>query len=80
MAFVCDDLAEYSDTRGFCFENPRDYMPGELITDYDGLINYLNNMDALNENWSERYAAIQKEFNPFCDSNASERVCRQLWG
>lgn len=32
VAFVIPDFDEYSRNRGFVFENPKDYMPGEHIT------------------------------------------------
>ena len=79
IAFICDDLKAYSDSRGFCFDNPREYMPGEFISDYDKFIDYLNNIDSLNSKWDKQYKKIQKKFNPFNDNLASERVCKAIW-
>lgn len=49
MAFTINDLAEYSSQRGFIFENPLEYMPGEIIrsTDqfYEVLDRIINNID-----------------------------------
>lgn len=79
MAFVCDDLKEYGGTRGFCFENPRVYMPGELISDYKEFLAYLADMDAKNETWKARYGEVKAYFNPLCDAKASQRVCDAFW-
>lgn len=80
IAFVCEDISEYGSSRGFCFENPLDYMPGEKIYDINGLINYFNNMDELNQKWKDSYEKVKDEFNLYCDSNSSRRVCETLWG
>ena len=80
MAFVCDDIDEYGSSRGFCFDPPRDYMPGELIRNSEQFIDYLNHMDEINGKWSVKYTALREILNPFCDSNASERVCNAVWG
>ena len=79
IAFVCDDLEEFGGNRGFCFDPPRDYMPGELIPDYDALIRYLDHMDEINAGWDEKRREITRLFNPMNDHRASERVCDILW-
>ena len=37
LAFVLSDMQQYKETRGFVFENPQEYMPGEKIYDLKGL-------------------------------------------
>ncbi len=49
IAFVCDDMDSYADSRGFFFDPPRDYMPGELIRNYSELRYYLSDMDSIND-------------------------------
>lgn len=80
MAFVCDDIDTYASSRGFFFENPIDYMPGELIGNSEELIHYFKNMDAINAEWREKYRNIKAIFNPYSDTSASERVCNHIWG
>lgn len=80
MAFVCGDFSEYEETRGFCFDSPRDYMPGELITNYEGLIHYFSSMDEINNQWRMVYEKVKEEFNPYSDSDACKRVCDAIWG
>lgn len=80
IAFVCDDLEEYQKTRGFFFNPPRDYMPGELIENYNELINYLNNMDAINAKWVTKRQEICKLMNKYCDNKSCERICNHFFG
>lgn len=51
IAFICSDLNEYENTRGFCFAQPRKYMPGELITNFKKLKLYIKDMDEYNNKW-----------------------------
>ena len=37
LAFVLTDMQQYKETRGFVFENPEEYMPGEKVYDLKGL-------------------------------------------
>lgn len=40
LAFVLTDMQQYKETRGFVFEKPEDYMPGEKVYDLKGLENF----------------------------------------
>lgn len=79
IAFVCDDLDQYGNSRGFCFENPRKYMPGTLLTCPEDLFTYFKDVDSINAEWNEIYKNIQKQFNRYCDGNSSKRVCDLIW-
>ena len=37
LAFVLTDMQQYKETRGFVFEKPEEYMPGEKVYDLKGL-------------------------------------------
>lgn len=44
IGFTLDGLADYTATRGFAFEDPRDYMPGEHMYTLDDLESFLRNV------------------------------------
>lgn len=44
IGFVLEDYEEYSKSRGFVFENPLDYMPGNKIYDQGDMWIFLNNV------------------------------------
>ena len=79
MAFICDDLDEYSNSRGFCFEPPRDYMPGEVIGSYEELIEYLSNIDINALKWKSRYESIKEHLNCQEKPDSCKKVCSALW-
>lgn len=37
LAYVLTDMQQYKETRGFVFERPEEYMPGEKVYDLNGL-------------------------------------------
>lgn len=80
MAFICDDLVEYSGSRGFCFDPPREYMPGELITNYQELKAYLVAIDDLYDKWAEKYMEMRKVLNQQDRPDACQKVCELVWG
>lgn len=44
IGFTLDGLEDYAKTRGFAFENPREYMPGEHMYNFDHLESFLRNV------------------------------------
>lgn len=41
MAFLVSDFHQYSNSRGFVFDNPKEVMPGEIITNNGELVSFL---------------------------------------
>ena len=41
IAFLVSDFSEYSNSRGFVFDTPKKYMPGEIINQRESLIPFL---------------------------------------
>ena len=46
IAFALQDYEEYKRTRGFVFENPKDYMPGHHLYSFDDLKSFLTDVSA----------------------------------
>lgn len=44
IAYVLADMEEYRNTRGFVFEDPLKYMPGEKLYDLQGIRGFLQNI------------------------------------
>ena len=44
IGFTLDGLADYAKTRGFAFEDPREYMPGEHLYNLDDLEVFIKNV------------------------------------
>lgn len=79
VAFLYDDLDEYASNRGFCFDKPEDYLPGEKISNFNGLIEYLDNIDEKNAKWDKENKRINELFNKYSDGHSSERVFKAIF-
>jgi CDP-glycerol glycerophosphotransferase (TagB/SpsB family) len=79
IAFVCGDLNEYKNTRGFFFDNIQDYLPGEILETKEAFINYIKNLDEVNSKWHDKYLRVRNEFVANVDNKACERFCNYIW-
>lgn len=69
MAFVFDDFEKYQSNRGFTIDNLLNLLPGKIINNLDGLVEFVNNPE---------YMKKDVEFNKFRDCNASKRIAEFL--
>ncbi|HIX59688.1 MAG TPA: CDP-glycerol glycerophosphotransferase family protein [Candidatus Blautia gallistercoris] len=63
VGFVLEDLGEYQDRRGFVFENPLDFMPGEKIYDKSQLYHFLKMCLDGRDRWGEERARVNSMVN-----------------
>ena len=75
MAFLVPDLAEYEANRGFYFDL-RAEAPGPLFASATELVASIGSLG----DYSAKYAAWHKKFNPHEDGKASVRVVNSVWG
>lgn len=60
IGYVLTDLEEYKNARGFVFEDPLEYMPGERIYDKKDLIRFITQV----RDGEDPYASMRKELMP----------------
>ena len=75
MAFLVPDLAKYEANRGFYFDF-RAEAPGPLFASATELVASIGSLG----DYSAKYAAWHKKFNPHEDGKASVRVVNSVWG
>lgn len=77
--FVLDDLEDYQKLRGFTFDNPLEYMCGEIITDkeqfYCALNNFISNKD---DYQTERLNLLNKIHSATKTNNASRNLLNSI--
>jgi len=79
MAFFTPDLRSYRDVeRGFTFDFETD-APGPRLSTQHELLALMSDLEGMTEQYSERYEAWVKRFNPFDDGHAAERVVERLF-
>lgn len=75
IAMVLSDLEEYRNSRGFVFENVKEYFPGPIIKDVNSLIEYLYNFECINKKWEVERLKITKQLHAYIDDDSCKRVC-----
>ena len=74
MLFYTYDLDKYRDVlRGFYIDMETE-LPGPLVDTTQEVVERIKNIDALNEEFSNRYEQFYQRFCSWEDGNASKRV------
>lgn len=76
LAFVIPDFDEYSEKRGFVFENPKDYMPGWKIYTKQEFWNFLNDFSEGKDEYIEERLRIKNIIHFYQDGNSCERILK----
>ena len=74
IAFTVDDIEQYSKERGFVFEEPYEYMPGDKLSTFEDIKNFLSEVMAGKDNFREERHRVNNLVNTYQDGNSSERI------
>jgi len=77
IGFTLDDFENYSKTRGFSFKEPKKYMPGYHIYNFDDFSLCLENMAKSYDVYIEERNYVMAEVHNKCD-NYCERIYREV--
>ena len=73
LGYVLADYDIYREKRGFVFENPLEYMPGEKIYNAGDMINYLRNLSDGTDDFRQERARMLLKMH-----NKTENYCKRL--
>ena len=74
IGFTIEDLNSYSENRGFVFDNPLDYMPGEKITSIPEFYSFINDCILGKDLYKEERKRINKLVNYYTDGKNCKRI------
>lgn len=78
IAFTLDDVREYEDSRGFVFDNIREYLPGSEIFSIDDFIGYIKDIAGGIDSDCDKRNRIRDLFHQYKDGNSCRRVLDAL--
>lgn len=78
IGFVIDDFEEYKNSRGFVFDNFEEWIPGDKITTFKDLKNFILNIKNGTDKYREIRKEVNKKVNKFKDDKNSERLIEFL--
>lgn len=73
LGYVLADYDIYREKRGFVFENPLEYMPGEKIYNAGDMMNYLRNLSDGTDDFRQERARMLLKMH-----NKTENYCKRL--
>ena len=73
IAYVLTDFMAYQEKRGFVFEDPLLYMPGEKIYDYQGVESFLEHVSRGEDLYQKEREALMPVMH-----NPAENYCERL--
>ena len=73
IAFSLDDYEHYKSTRGFVFESPLDYMPGNHMFSFEDLMTFIEQVSAGRDEFKNERERLMPVVHNVCD-NYSERL------
>lgn len=78
IGFIVNDIKEYTKGRGFVFENPIDYMPGDIIDDENKLQGFFYNLSCNIDVFKQKRHSLAKIYNDYYDCNNCLRVLKTV--
>lgn len=78
MAFIVDDLEDYSDGRGFIFENVLDWLPGRQVRDVGGLLSFIEEVGAGCDSTKEKRLKLRTQMHRYGDGDNCKRILESL--
>lgn len=78
IGFIIDDIATYSENRGFTVDDPFSYMPGEQIDSKEKLFKFLKSCAANEDLYAAQRAWVCDQMHYYRDGNSSKRVTEEF--
>jgi len=76
IGFAIDDMDEYGENRGFVFDNPLDYMPGEKIYSLEDFISFFEHLTDGTDAFREERKRVNNLVNVYQDAGNCERCVK----
>lgn len=76
ICYVLDDFDDYKRTRGFVFDNPLEYMPGQKAYKQEDVYSFIDNLANGIDEYEDERIKVNKRVNAYSDGNNCERVVK----
>ena len=74
IGYTLDDYEEYKKSRGFAFENPLDYMPGEHIYNFSELEKFIISVSNNTDSYKKDRSKLKEQIHIEGSESASKRI------
>lgn len=78
MAFTLDDVKEYEDSRGFVFDNIRDWLPGMEVYTFEDFCAFLVSVSDEDDGTANKRCSLKRKMHKFSDDQSCRRILEAL--
>lgn len=74
IAFMLEDVERYEQSRGFVFDNIREWLPGKEITSFEDLCDFVEEIDRGDDTTADRRRMLKGRMHKYCDDRSCQRI------
>lgn len=78
IAFMLEDVEEYAESRGFVFDNIREWLPGREIFTFQDICEFVKEIAAGQDLTAEKRRMLKRKMHCFDDDHNSQRIMDAL--
>ena len=78
MAFMLEDVKAYEESRGFVFDNVREWLPGQELYSFEDVCTFVSTLATGTDPAARKREKLRKLMNTFCDGDNCRRITEAL--
>lgn len=78
IAFMLEDVEEYEKSRGFVFENIREWLPGKEVFTYDDVCGFIEEVAADCDTTKNKRRELRDKMHKYCDDKSCQRILEEF--
>lgn len=78
IAFMLEDVEEYENSRGFVFDNIRDWLPGKEIFNFDEVCDFVKEVAGGEDITAQKRRVLKEKMHGFNDDRSCRRILSAL--
>lgn len=78
IAFMLEDVEEYEQSRGFVFDNIREWLPGKEVFTFEDLCDFVEEVGDGYDKSKDKRRMLKNKMHKYCDDNNCRRILEKL--
>lgn len=78
IGFMLEDVEEYEKSRGFVFENIREWLPGKEIFAFDDVCSFVEEVASGRDTTGNKRQMLRNKMHRYCDDSNCQRILEEL--
>ncbi len=78
IAFMLEDVEEYEQSRGFVFDNIRDWLPGQEIFTFEDVCAFIGEIDRHCDSTAEKRKRLREKMHMYHDDHSCRRILEAI--